>query len=57
MGGALPGSRGEPFRCGFRGGGFYNGRLEARSANWQSGEPTLRGIIIGLRVCAALPAK
>jgi len=36
----------------FRGGGWYTGELDARSANREPGEPTERDVRIGLRLCA-----
>ncbi len=36
----------------FRGGGWYTGELDARSANRELGEPTERDVRIGLRLCA-----
>lgn len=35
-----------------RGGAWYYADTTARSANRERGEPTLRSVFIGLRVCA-----
>ena len=36
----------------YRGGSWYNGELSARSMNRETGEPTQRNVLIGLRLCA-----
>jgi formylglycine-generating enzyme required for sulfatase activity len=41
----------------YRGGGWYEGAMNSRSANRQPGEPTLRDPLIGLRVCASWPPR
>jgi formylglycine-generating enzyme required for sulfatase activity len=38
-----------------RGGSWYQGVLSARSMNREPGERSLRGILVGLRLCATLP--
>src|SRR5262249_33656387 len=39
----------------FRGGGWYQAQTSARSINRSPGEPMLRDVDLGLRVCASLP--
>jgi serine/threonine protein kinase/formylglycine-generating enzyme required for sulfatase activity len=38
-----------------RGGGWYQNQLSSRSNNHEAGEPSLRAIEIGLRICATAP--
>ena len=39
----------------YRGGGWYEGSTNSRSPNREIGEPTMRDLILGLRVCASAP--
>jgi formylglycine-generating enzyme required for sulfatase activity len=49
-------SASDPHQPVLRGGSYYQGQLTSRSVNRESHEPTARDPLIGLRLCASVPA-